>query len=240
MPEARLVAIHQPNFLPWLGFFDKLARCDVFVLLDHVQFPRTGGGTWTNRVQVLVSGKPAWLTVPIVRTHHGLRTIAEMEISSGTPWRGRLLETIRRNYARAPFFRDAFPILEGIIGHATESLADYNVYGICELVRALGLPHGEMRRSSELGAAGHGTDLLISITKAVGGSAYLCGGGASGYQEDEKFAEAGVGLVYQSFQHPTYPQGNPTFVPGLSITDAIMNCGLESVRSLIGRERSAK
>lgn len=234
----RLVAIHQPNFLPWLGFFDKLARCDVFVLLDDVQFPKKGG-TWTNRVQVEVAGKPAWLTVPIVRSYHGTQLVREIQINDATPWREKLLETIRHNYVRAPFFHDVFPVLEEIVNYRTELLADYNMYGIRRLIQTMGLARAETRRSSELGATGHGTDLLISITKAVGGSAYLCGGGAAGYQEDAEFAEAGIGLVYQSFQHPTYPQGNPSFIPGLSVVDGVMNCGLDGTRSLVGRERSA-
>ncbi len=238
MPEARLVAIHQPNFLPWLGFFDKIVRSDVFVLLDDVQFPKKGG-TWTNRVQVAVAENPSWLTVPIVRSYHGTQLVREIRINDATPWREKLLETIRHNYVCAPFFRDVFPVLEDIVHHQTETLADYNIHGVLELVRPLGLAHREIRRSSELAAAGHGTDRLISITKAVGGSTYLCGGGASGYQEDEKFAEAGLGLVYQSFDHPTYPQGSPSFIPGLSVVDSAMNCGFEGVRSLIGRERSA-
>jgi len=68
---GRVVAIHQPNFLPWLGYFDKLARADTFVLLDSVQFPKRNG-TWMNRVKLLVGGEPGWITVPIVRAYHGL------------------------------------------------------------------------------------------------------------------------------------------------------------------------
>lgn len=237
MAETRLVAIHQPNFLPWLGFFDKLTRCDAFVLLDHVQFPRTGRGTWTNRVQLLVSGKPAWLTVPIVRPHPGTQPIGQIRISEDTAWREKLLATMRHNYVRAPFFREVLPVVERILDYRSEWLAEYNTRGIRELVRAMGLTHGEVLRSSELDAPGHGTDLLISITKAARGSAYLCGGGASAYQEDEKFAVAGIELVYQDFKHPTYPQANTQqFVPGLSTVDALMNCGFEATRALLRRE----
>jgi hypothetical protein len=82
----RLVAIHQPNFFPWLGYFDKLARADVFILLDDAQYPKTGG-TWSNRVQLLINEKPAWVTVPVVRSYHGVRQIREMRIDEQRPWR---------------------------------------------------------------------------------------------------------------------------------------------------------
>ena len=73
VPGQRLVAIHQPNFLPWLGYFDKLARADVFILLDTVQFPKKAG-SWMNRARLLVGGEPSWITVPVVRSYHGLRS----------------------------------------------------------------------------------------------------------------------------------------------------------------------
>ena len=85
-----LVAIHQPNFLPWLGYFDKLARADVFVLLDDAQFPKKGG-TWVNRARLLVSGRPDWVTVPVDRSYHGTRTIIEMQIDDARPWRRKLI-----------------------------------------------------------------------------------------------------------------------------------------------------
>ena len=88
---ATLVAIHQPNFLPWLGYFDKIARADVFVMLDSVQFAKTGG-TWSNRVQMLVGGQATWLTMPIVRSYHGVRTYRQMEIDEEQSWRKKLLE----------------------------------------------------------------------------------------------------------------------------------------------------
>ena len=89
-----VVAIHQPNFLPWLGFFDKLARADVFVLLDSVQFPRTSKGTWINRVKLLVGGRKQWATVPIVRSEGSVLPIAEVRIDEAQPWRKKLLRTI--------------------------------------------------------------------------------------------------------------------------------------------------
>lgn len=228
----RLVAIHQPNFLPWLGYFDKIRRSDVFVVMDNAQFSKTGG-TWTNRVQMMVGGDPGWLTVPIVRSYHGYRAINEMEINDRTPWRDKMLRTIEQNYRRALYFGEVFPAVRELVELPTTDLAEYNRTAIATLCRALQFMT-PLVLGSTLNAQGRATDLLVSMVTAAGGNAYLAGGGASGYQEDERFQEAGITLVYQRFEHPRYAQFNSReFRPGLSIVDALMNCGFDGVRRLL-------
>lgn len=227
----RLVAIHQPNFFPWLGYFDKLARADVFVLLDDVQFPKKGG-TWINRVRLLVDGEPAWVTVPVDRSYHGVRQVREMRINEQTPWRRKLLATIQASYGRASHKDEVMPLLSELIGNPTDELAEYNRASIAALADALGLTT-EMVHSSSLGVTGRATERLIELVKAVGGRSYLSGGGARGYQEDERFAEAGIELVQRSFEPPTYPQLASAPVPGLSVIDALLNCGFEGARRLL-------
>jgi hypothetical protein len=235
MPHP-LVAIHQPNFLPWLGYFDKIARADIFVVLDSVQFSKTGG-TWSNRVQMLVAGRPAWLTVPVVRSYHGVRTYREMEISADPSWRAKLLRTIQLNYAAAPHFAAVFPVIEGAMATQTRHLAEFNETALAALCAGLELDAGKFVRSSALAVAGAATDLLVAIVQATGGAAYMAGGQAAAYQEDAQFAAAGIELIYQEFQHPSYPQINsPSFVAGLSIVDALMNCGWQGTRRLLGRQ----
>ena len=240
MAEPRMVAIHQPNFLPWLGWFDKLARADVMVLMDNAQFPKTGG-TWVNRVRMLVGGAPAWVTVPVVRAYHGVRRIDEMQIDDGGRWRDKLLRTLQASYGRAPHFSEVFPLLSEWIGNPTTSLADFNTAAIRGVAELLGLDTGRLVRGSTLEAEGNATELLIAMTRAAGGTAYLCGGGADGYQENDRFAAAGVGLVYQGFVPAPYPQGKTAeFVPGLSVVDALMWCGPAGTRALLhGGRRGA-
>src|SRR5205085_9519011 len=97
MNGLRLVAIHQPTFLPWLGWWDKLLRADIFVLLDDVQYPKKGG-TWMNRVRMLVNGEPTWVTMPIDRTYHGVRTVREISLDQTKPWRKKILGTLAASY----------------------------------------------------------------------------------------------------------------------------------------------
>lgn len=234
---SRLVAIHQPNFLPWLGFFDKVARADVMVLLDSVQFPKKGG-TWTNRVKMLVGGEPGWVTVPIDRSYHGLRRIAEVQISEQRPWRRKVLATIETSYGRSPGFDEVMPLVSGLIEDPTDSLADYNVRAIESLVEQMGVPASEMVLSSSIETEGSATDLLIEIVRAVDGDAYLAGGGAGSYQEDQKFEAAGIELVPQAFRHPSYPQPTGEPVHGLSVVDALMSCGLNATGELLDGGRA--
>lgn len=234
MSSKKIVAIHQPNFFPWLGYFNKLARADVFILMDNVQFPKTGG-TWINRVQILVNGKPSWITLPIVRAYHGTRLIYEMKIDNSIPWRAKFLKTIQSNYGRAPYFSSTYQMIATWVDLQTDSLSEFNVTVIKDLVQKLGLDVSKLLFGSSLTAEGNATQLLINMTKAIGGSAYLFGGGARGYQDDELFFREGVDLVDQNFEHPPYPQFNmQNFVPGLSIIDALMNCGIQGTCTLLG------
>lgn len=229
---SKIVAIHQPNFLPWLGFFNKVALSDVFILLDNVQFPKTGG-TWTNRVRIMVSGNPAWITVPVVRNYHGVRLIKDMEINNETPWRTRTLKTIEMNYKKHPFFDDEWPFVKDLISHETVSLCAFNIHAISTLAGRLNLGTSKLVVGSILEAQGKGTDLLISLTQSVNATTYLCGDGASEYQEDHLFAEAGLNLEHHNFTHPVYPQKTPQFTPGLSVIDALFSVGTESARHLL-------
>ncbi|MBD0370365.1 MAG: WbqC family protein [Pyrinomonadaceae bacterium] len=233
MADSKIVAIHQPNFFPWLGYFNKIARSDLFILMDNAQFPKTGGN-WSNRVRLMINGEPQWVTVPVVRAFHGVRSVRQTLINNNAPWRVKLIKTLKTNYNHAPFFESVFTGLEELINNPTDSLADYNTAAITSLAAALRIDSSKLVLGSSLQAEGSATDLLISMIKAVGGTAYLAGGGASGYQEDEKFAAAGIQLIRQDFQHPSYAQTNSReFVPGLSIIDALMNCGFEHAAALV-------
>lgn len=225
----KIVAIHQPNYFPWLGYFDKLARADVFIALDHVQFPKTSGN-WGNRVQLLVSGKPHWTTLPIRRDYHGVRRFDEMLIAEDKPWRRDLLQTLRTNYGRTAAFHEVVSILDSVVNHPIQTLADYNLNAIRTIAPKIGIDPGKIVLSSQLPVAGTATDMLIELIRAVGGTAYLCGGGSGGYLEPEKFAAAGIELLEQGFRHPVYSQVRAAeFVPGLSCIDALMNCGFDQV-----------
>lgn len=228
---SRIAAIHQPNFFPWLGYFDKIARADVFVILDDVQHQKTGSN-WSNRVRLLVSGEPRWVTAPVERPPHGTVRVDEARLADG-PWRDKLLKAIELNYRRAPAFARVMDIVAPLVTNPEELLAGYNIHAIEAIAGALGLADNRVRASG-FAVAGAANERLVALVRAAGCDTYLAGGGAAGYQDDASFEAAGLKLKYQSFAHPVYPQrGAAQFVAGLSILDALMNCGVERTRELI-------
>ncbi len=235
--SRRVVAVHQPNFFPWLGFFDKIARSDVFIVLDHVQFPNSKGN-WSNRVRLVVGGEARWVTMPVDRHYQGLRSINEIQIDDRSPWRRKLLQSLRMNYGRAVAFREVFPHVETWVEHPTASLADYNLHAIEAICARLGLPASHLMRSSTLGVAGSSTDLLVNLVRQVGGTVYLSGDGSDGYLDAATCAAAGVALEFQQFAHPNYSQraGAP-FVRGLSVLDALFHLGFDGTAALFAQSR---
>lgn len=229
----KIAAIHQPSFFPWLGFFNKIVRSDVFVILDNVQFPKTGG-YWANRVKLIVGGKGEWITMPINRSYSGTRNINEIEIDNSRNWSQKMLKSISVNYGKAKYFEEIYPIASSLLESPGTDLTQFNLKVIHEFCTMLKIDTSHFRRGSDMNVSGTSTDLLISIVTETGCNAYMCGGGASKYQEDEKFAQNNIELIYQNFKHPVYDQFNTMeFVAGLSILDTLMNCGAEKTSELI-------
>jgi WbqC-like protein family len=223
--RLRLCAIHQPNFFPWLGYFDKIRRADVFVLLDAVDYPRAGSdgmGSVVNRVKIAVRGCEHALGVPLQRVPLGT-PINAVQIDDRQPWRDKMLRTLAMNYARAANYGPAMALIEPLVRYRESGLSAFNIHAITIIARHLGILT-PLIRQSDLKPIGAATELLINLTRATGCMGYLAGGGASGYQQDELFEAAGLKLVYQDFKPEPY--GPPDrFIPGLSIIDYLMHDG---------------
>ncbi|MGE5607217.1 MAG: WbqC family protein [Bacteroidota bacterium] len=232
MKDNLIVAIHQPNFFPWLGYFNKIIRSDIFVFMDNVAFPQTSSGCFINRVKVLIQGKAAWITCPIVRIHGG-EVIKDVRIYNDIAWREKILKTLELNYKKCLFFNEIIEWLKPLLENKEEKLSVYNISNIREICYKLGIKK-QFILHSDLETQQKSTDLLIEITKNVNGTAYLCGGGAPKYQEDFKFSENGLELIYQNFVHPIYEQKySQEFVSGLSIIDCLMNLGIDGTKKLL-------
>lgn len=225
-----IVAIHQPNYAPWLGYFAKLARADVFVLLDDAQYSKN---SYINRVQIDGGGSARWLTVP-VRFRFG-DAIAAVR-AANADWPKAHADTLKTYYGKAPHFAEVFPWLaERYAALPAADLAVGNIELIVALAGRLGL-RPTFRRASSLDAGGaSGDDRLIALVRACGeGASYLSGRGGAKYQDEGKFAAAGIPLVYTDFVHPAYDQGHD-FLPGLSILDALFRLGWERTAGLLAR-----
>lgn len=228
------VAIHQPNYLPWLGYFGKMPRCDVFVFLDHVALSQ--GASYTQRVEVMNGGGRAWLSLPVLRSGRAGQPIAETQMDARVPWARKHLATLRQQYGRHPAFGEVFPLLEELLPRPWGSLGELNVAVVTALAERLGVAC-RFVRSSELPVAGLGkSELLAAVAREVGGTAYLHGKGGAGYHDPEVFAAHGIELRPQAFAHPVYPQrGTAEFVPGLSVVDCLFNAGFAATQALLER-----
>ena len=229
-----IVAIHQPNFFPWLGYFEKISRADRFIFLDDVQFPKSGAGVNSNRVKMLVSGEARWITASIARNFEGNRRINQVEFNASEYWREKMIKSLETNYKKAQYFDEVFSFLQTLIDNPESNVSKYNCNAILSISEKLGIQTNRFCWSSELPHVGNSNDLLVSLTKLVGGTAYLTGKGAVAYLDEAIYETAGVRLIHQDFVHPEYSQHNTvSFIAGLSIVDALMNIGYKGVAELL-------
>lgn len=222
-----VLAAHQPNYLPWAGFFRKMARCDVFVLLDSVQYARR---SYTARCLVKQSdGQKHWMSVPVRKKGRYHQTIAEVEIDNEIPWQHDHRRTLESNYAHAPYFNKHRELLELAYGRRWESLCQMNAALIGHLAALLGLGP-RIVKLSDLGVREHSTELLVFLCQKMEADAYLSGPSGGKYLEPGKFEEAGIKLEIFRYWPEPYPQLWGGFVPGLSAIDLLFNCGSEAAR----------
>jgi len=232
--DSMRVAILQPSYLPWLGFFEQMHRSDQFVLYDDVQFTRRD---WRNRNRVRVREGSVWLTVPIIQKNNFEQTLLETKIDNSTAWKRKHLETIRCHYSKAPFFDLYFPWCEKVFTSEWNFLLDLSLETIHYLKEQLKIST-PLLRSSQLDSSGSKTERLISICNQLGATQYLSGDSAKNYISEKDFNEQGIDLEYQDYQHPEYPQRYEGFVPFLSTIDLLFNCGEKSLGILKLTEHS--
>lgn len=227
----KTVVIHQPDFLPYLGFFQRLLAADQFIVLDHVQFVSGTSRSWTHRDKIKTPSGEKWLTLSVRKAPMGT-PINEIELSNSFDWASANLNLIEQNYRRAPFFLEVFPSMIALYDAPPRLMVDFNLRSIELLMDMLDvrLP---MVRSSTLGPTGNRNELLIELLRKVGATHYLSGNGARGYMQPEKFKLARIEVVWQEFTHPVYPQQFPKFIPNLSTLDLLFNCGIASSRKIL-------
>jgi len=226
---SRVVAIHQPNYLPWLGYFYKIAHCDVFVFLDSVQYERRG---FTNRNRIKTLQGPMWLTIGVLTKGNWHQTVREVRIDDSVPWGEKHWKSIGQNYLKAPCFEEYAQRFQSTYQRSWEHLADLNEALVRDICHMLGIAGVEFRRASLLDASGAGSELLAAICREVGADTYLSGFGGKGYMEKEPFERSAVKVRDYDFAHPEYRQLWGEFVPNLSVVDLLFNEGSRSLNIL--------
>ena len=220
------VAVHQPQYLPWLGYFDKMDQADCFVVLDDVQFKKN---EWQNRNRIKTASGWQWLTVPVL--HRFPQLISHVKVNNAARWSRKHLQALISNYSASPFFAVHRPFFEEIYARDWTMLLDLNLATLSYLVEALGI-RTKLHLASSLPARDGATDRLVAICQALGADTYLSGAGGRGYLDVERFEEAGIRVLFQTFQCPLYPQRFGAFEPNLSIVDLLFHCGEQSLQVL--------
>jgi hypothetical protein len=221
------LAAHQPQYLPWLGFFDKMDRVDRFVLLDTVQYKKN---EWQNRNRVRTRAGWQWLTVPV---HHRFpMTIREVTIDESAPWRRKHREALRTHHSRSPFRDAVLPALEALLEEKFESLSALNLRSLRLLAELLGVRTPVVLASEIPGLPQGADERLIALCRHFGCSDYLAGSGGADYMDLGRYARATIRVTFQSFRHPVYAQAYPGFEPNLSAVDLLFSCGPGSIERI--------
>jgi hypothetical protein len=226
---VRRASIHQPGYLPWLGLVDKIARSDVFVALDSVQY---SARAFQHRTLYSCVGGPRYLSLSVNSSGHRSEERAIRDVVLVDPQAtARHFETLRHRYGRSPGWRGLEQRLGALLLARHERLLDLSLATIRLTLEVLEVPV-PIVLASDLGPSATKTDLMIELTRAASAGIYLSGQGARAYLEPEKFPAAGVQLVFQEFHHPTYPQrGLPEFQPGCFALEWALEVGEGAARA---------
>ena len=218
-----IVTIHQPNYIPYLGFFDKMKKADTFVILDNVQFVRTGKFAWQHRQKIRTKEGAMWLTIPVKREFK--IDINKVQIDK-QDWQIKHWNAIKTNYSSSNHWDDYSTELEKFYHVEYNLLVDMTIPLIKWLADRFNIntkiEHASKIVQNELLSS---TDLLIEIIKKLNGDTYISGKFGAEYLEKDKFMENNINLITQDFHHPVYEQKFSGFIPNLSSIDYLFNVG---------------
>mgnify|MGYP001586040716 CR=1 FL=1 len=230
-----IISAHQPEYLPYVGFFYKMAVVDEFILVDSIQFSKGG---FQNRNRIRTASDPrgwAWLTVPVITSGKGYQKINEVEIDNSVPWARQHWKAIYFNYKKTQFFDVYEDFLKKLYSKKWEKLVDLNEAIIYYLREQLKI-ETPISKSSDLDYEfkGKKTDLMIELCEEFGADTIFTGPGAKNvgeksYIEEKKFEEKKIKHIFSDFKHPVYSQRFKPFIENMSVIDLLFNCGPQSL-----------
>lgn len=215
-----IVSIHQPDYIPWLGFFYKMSLSDVFIYLDDAQYSNEAA----HNFNVIKTANGEFRLKFPVSYKFGDK-ILDVKSRDELKWKEKHLKTIEMNYKKAPFFNKIFPEFSRVMLESYRSVAEFNIALNNFFAKGFEILPQKILRSSEMGVDGVREQRVIDLTLACGGTEYLSGNGARVYQTEENFAKQGLKLTYIDYKPISYRQCWKDFVPCMSVIDYVFNCG---------------
>lgn len=216
------IAVLQPSYIPWLGFFEQMMSVETFVFYDDVQYTKND---WRNRNRIKTKEGFLWLTIPI-KSSTSLQ-IREVRIDSSKKWQEKHRKTITQLYSKSPYFEEVLTLLEPLWTNRYEFLLDVIRDSIVLIAEYLNI-ETKIILSSELHVAGDKNEKLVNMCKILSASQYYSGLAAQNYLDNTLFKENGIEVAFQHYAHPVYPQMHGDFISHLSIIDLLFNCGKKS------------
>lgn len=229
MSGKKVVVVHQPDFIPYLGFFHRLMQADAWVVLDHVQLNDAG---WVHRDKIKTAYGCKWISLPLQKNTH-LASINSRLLSITGDWRQQHLAKWQDAYKKSPFFDEVWPHLESIYACKASFLCEFTLHSIEVLLELLDIRLPEQYESHTLGIEDKSNELVAKLVSKVGGTHYLSGVGARDYHDDAPYEAAGIEVIWQNFTHPIYPQLHGEFVPYLTTVDTLFNCGVNGTKEML-------
>jgi hypothetical protein len=226
------VAMMQPAFMPWQGFYELIIRADIFIFLDDFQFSVQ---SYHQRNRLFVNaGQVDWYNVPVERSSFKM-PLNRAIINESIPWRTKALTRMQLNYCKAPYYQEVFPRIEDWLLTRCSSLAEQNITLILAICKLLGIER-EFRMSSQFPTASQRSERVLELLRWCGATKYYSARGSFTYMmNDGIFPVPDIAVLFQNYAPRPYRQvGSPsTFIPYLSILDAILNIGPQNTLELI-------
>lgn len=226
-----ILTAHQVGYLPWLGFFHKLAMADQFCVFDDVQYEKKA---WNNRNYIKTQNGPQLLTVPTYSKNHYDIKLKDTRICYNTHWQRKHIRAIELAYRKAPYFDKYFNTIAQIIDGTHEYLIELNTSLAMYIAESMGLNSQHWHYASLYEFQGTKSELVLDMCKTLGATIYIFGGEGKNYADELAFRRFGVMPVFQEFQHPVYDQLHGAFAPNMSALDLLFNHGPDSYQILTG------
>lgn len=227
-----VVVGHQPQFMPYIGILNKISKADIFIIVDHVQFIRK---YFQNRTYIKIDDEARLLTIPVLTKGEYLSPINKIRVNHDVVWIRKHLKTIRLAYAKAKHFNSYYSTIEEIYVKRHEYLSEFTSELLILFLREFELVD-DIRFSSSMQVSGKKTELLIELTKAVGGTTYISGDGARDYFDKDLFDKSGYKHLFNQFHHPVYPQLGKKLLEGMGCIDLLFNCGKDGRKYVVTPE----
>lgn len=227
------ISIHQPHYFPWIGYLDKMAKSDIFVILDQVQLEK--GSQMIRNCVLDANGAKKYITISADTKDYLAREYRSIQTKDIAGWTTRQLNALKNYYRKAKYQKEIMPILEHFFQGNHDTVCQW-VCASIELARKILDIKTPLNYQSQIeyDRENKRSDLVYAICEALKADVYFSGRGASvSYLERDKFAANHIDIVFQDFQHPVYSQcGRATFIPGVSVIDMLFNCGIEESKRI--------